>query len=55
MDLYPTKWIYDMFLIDFLIKTTSKIPGLVNFHITNWNITMLFSWKNSLFRLGHVQ
>ena len=29
------------------------IYPLVNVYITNWNITMLFSWVNPLFRLGH--
>ena len=29
------------------------IYPLVNVDITNWNITMLFSWVNPLFRLGH--
>ena len=24
-------------------------------HFANWNFTMLYSWVNQLFRLGHVQ
>ena len=32
---------------------TCKLPGLVNVYVTIWTITMLFSWINPLFRLGH--
>ena len=32
-----------------------SLPGLVNVNKKRWNITMLFSWVNPLFRLGHFQ
>ena len=34
-------------------KLSQSLPGLVNSPKKRWKITMLSSWENSLFRLGH--
>ena len=37
-----------------LLPMSQVLPGLVNVNKKPWKIT-IFSWENSLFRLGHVQ